>query len=112
MISLGQATSFAFTGGNAISFSDDAGTENFSFAVQHGILNFASTTGLNVSGNGSSVVLMSGTAAAISAALATLSYTPNTGWTGYDYLGMYVLNSGTNLSTSALITILSTPNVP
>ena len=109
-VNVDQGTSFAFTGGNAIGFSDDAGTEQFSFVVQNGVLNFGSTSGLTVSGNGSSVVFLSGTATAINSAVATLTYLPNSGYSGSDSLSMYVVNSSTNLSTSAAVSITVTPS--
>lgn len=101
--------SAAFTGVNAISLADSSGgTEQLSLAVQNGHLTFGSTTGLTVSGNGGSTVLLSGSVANINAALATLSYSTGAGFTGTDYLGIYVLNSSTNQSGSVGVQIVST----
>ena len=101
-----QDTTFAFTGPNAISVSDPVnGIEQFSIVVNHGILNFGSTTGMTVSGNSSRIVILSGTLANLNAALTTLTYTPTTGYVGGDNLTMTDQNSSNNLATSAAIAL-------
>jgi hypothetical protein len=113
-ISVAQGGGFAFLTGNTISVTDVLGaTEEYSIVAQHGTLNFGSTTGLVVDGNGQGTVVMTGTVLALNAALAALVYTPNSGFAGTDTLGMDVVNEGNNLSKYAAITVTTTTsNVP
>lgn len=102
--SVNKGTTLSFTAGNAISMTDTSGaTETLSLVAQNGTIAFGSTTGLTISGNGSSTIFLSGSLSAVNSALATLFYTPKSGYAGADTITMYGLNPGDGLSTSAAI---------
>ena len=101
-----------FSGANAISVTDLSGTaESMTLAVANGILTLPTTTGLTVSGNGSGLVFVSGSLSNLNAALATLKYTPNANYIGFDTLSLSDEDTTDDLSvfTSVSITVVPPP---
>lgn len=84
-----EDTAHLFSGatGNAISVADaDGGLLTTMVAVDHGSLTVSLASGAIVTGNGSGVLTLSGTAAEINAALDGLSYRPAANYSGPDSL--------------------------
>lgn len=76
---------FSATNGNALTISDadaGAGTMRVRLVVDHGTLTLGSIVGLTVTGNGTGLVKITGTLAAINAALDGLSLQGDAGYTG------------------------------
>jgi hypothetical protein len=97
-VSVNQNGVLPFTAGNTISVSDVSGTsEKMTLTVLHGTLNLGSTTGLTVTGNGTSSLILTGSLVSFNAALATLIYAPLPGFHGVDTLSMTVRDTTTNL---------------
>ena len=104
--SVNQNGQFAFTGSNAISVTDNSGTtEQFSLTVQHGSLNLTTTTGLTVTGNGTGTVTLTGTLASLNTALATLHYSPSSGFHGSDTLSLSDKDTTDNLTGTKTVAI-------
>jgi hypothetical protein len=83
-----------------ISLTDDAAgnpSESVTLTVSHGILTFASTTGLSfgTTSNNSSSITVTGTLSSVNAALAGLYYTPATLWIGGDTLQISLTDAET-----------------
>ena len=104
-------SSFAFTGANAVSLADaDATvstTEYMQLRVASGTLSLT-TTGLPFfNGSGTDDVQIEGTLSQLNNALATLSYTPTTGYSGGDILNLdaHDFSSGLEGSASTSITV-------
>ena len=96
-VSVAENGLLAFTSPNTISLTDQGGKpEAFTLSVQHGTLKLATTTGLSVTGNGAATIQLSGSPANLNTALASLAYSPTTGYTGVDTLSLTDedLNSG------------------
>lgn len=82
-------TALDFTGTKLISVSDsDANLSSVTLTVEHGSLSFSSTpTGVTLSASsGATLSISGGTQAQINAALALLRYTPNSDFSGTDFL--------------------------
>jgi hypothetical protein len=98
-ISVNENGSFTFTGGNAISVIDTAGTgnnnETMTLIVGHGTLSLGTQTGLTVSGTGTaaSPLTLSGTLSALNGDLPTLVYSPTSGYSSSDTLNASVLDT-------------------
>ena len=74
---------FSTANGNAITVADvDGGSLTTTVAVTNGTFTLGSTAGVTVTGNGTGSVTLSGTAAAINAALAGASYTSTPDYNG------------------------------
>lgn len=79
-------TPIAFTGGNLVSVADvDGNLQSVTLHVDHGTLT-ASGSGGTISGAGTADLVITGTQAEINAILASLAYTPATGFSGADFL--------------------------
>ncbi len=77
----------AFTGGAALSISDPSGTaEQLTLSASHGTLSLAATSGVTITGNGTSIVVITGQIASVNSAVGSLVYTPALGYTGADVL--------------------------
>lgn len=75
--------SIAFTSGTSISVADaDGGNLTVQVSVTHGTFTLSGTSGLTVSGNGTSSVTLSGSIAAINAGLNNSTYAPATDYAG------------------------------
>jgi PhoPQ-activated pathogenicity-related protein len=96
-VSVNQNGSFAFTGPNAISVTDAAGSgnnsETLTLGVGNGTLAFGTTTGLTITNNGMGSVSASGPLASLNADLASLVYTPTSGTNGPDTLNLTILDT-------------------
>ncbi|MCX9158578.1 Ig-like domain-containing protein, partial [Niveibacterium sp. 24ML] len=83
---IAEDTPLVFDGARTISIADvDAGsasTVNVTLAATNGVLNLGSTAGITQSGNGTGTVTLTGTVAAINAALLGTSFTPNSNYNG------------------------------
>ena len=95
-----------FTGANLISFadSDDFGAlESLSLSVARGSVNLVTRTGLTVTGGGygTTSLTVTGTKAALNAALASLTYTPTGNYHGSDTLSVTVNDLGNTGSGGA-----------
>jgi hypothetical protein len=88
--------------GNAAS-----GTLMVTLGVSHGTLTLGTTTGLSVAGNGSGSVTLSGSVAALNAALAGLLYRGSHNYSGSDTLSITVGNGSLSSSGSVAITVKS-----
>jgi hypothetical protein len=110
--SLSENASLAFSSGNgnAISFTDPAAGSNadsLSLSVSHGTLALGSTTGLSFTTgtNGSASFTVTGAVASLNSALNGVTYSPTTGYTGPDSLGISVSNPGSSLSSSTSVSL-------
>ncbi len=95
---IGENTSFSLSGANAITVADiDANgvPDQVTLSATHGTLTLGSTTGLtNVTGNGTSTVVFTGSIADLNAALNGLTYTANTNFAGGDSVQVSIYNNG------------------
>ena len=96
-----------FSGANLISFSDadDFGAiERLTLSVTRGSVNLVTRTGLTLTGGnyGTSTLTVTGTKAALNAALASLTYTPTGNYHGSDGLTVTVNDLGNTGSGGAL----------
>ncbi len=107
-VSVNENSTYAFTGG-ALGVNDPeaSGVETLSLVVSDGHLTFGSTSGLTFifTGNGSASITVSGTLTNLNAALNTLVYTPNAGFTGPDTLQILLTDPGDRLTASASVPI-------
>jgi hypothetical protein len=112
-----MALRFSSENHNAITLSDvDAGgsDETVTLAVLYGALTLATRAGLSVNGDGTGLVTLTGTVAAINAALDGLSYQPAANYAGHDVLTVSANDNG-NAGTggaqtaTALVPIISPP---
>ncbi|MGI4732982.1 MAG: Ig-like domain-containing protein [Janthinobacterium lividum] len=110
--------SLAITG---LSFADvdaSGAMETVTLSVAHGTLTLPTTDGLTVSGDGHALVL-TGTLAAINAAVATIGYQPDADYNGQDTLSVDVNDNGNSGIGGALtahadygITVISVNDAP
>ena len=88
-----------------VAVNDPAGSnEELSLFVSQGALKFGSTNGLtfiNSTTNNSSSITVTGTAANLDSDLATLTYTPTSGYTGPDTLTLIDTDTSDNLTGTA-----------
>ncbi|HEY5314152.1 MAG TPA: hypothetical protein VIK18_16590, partial [Pirellulales bacterium] len=93
----GESLPFSWADGNAISVADPnigSGTDTMSLKVSYGTLTLSSTGSLaSSSGNGTANLSISGTLAAIDAALDGLEYLPGTTYSSADTLAMTLTDS-------------------
>jgi hypothetical protein len=82
------ALTFSSGAGNAISVSDDAGPNDvqITLTVGHGALTLGQQTGVVVTGDGTGLVILTGTLPAVNAALEGLVYAPDLDFNGIDTL--------------------------
>jgi hypothetical protein len=105
-VSVNENYSLTLNGANAISAADPGGTsERFVLSVQAGTLNLGTTSGLTVTGNGSSSITASGSLASLDADLATLVYTPSANNSGSDTLSLSDIDIADNLTTKSSVSI-------
>jgi hypothetical protein len=112
-----SSLTFSSANGNAISVADaSAGTnaDSLTLSVSHGTLTLASTSGLTFTGtNGTPSFTVSGTVSNLDAALNGLIYTPTSGYTGSDSLGVSITDPGDSLSASKSVALtVSAPSPP
>ncbi len=106
-VNVNENGNLAFTGGNAISVGDVSGTaEQLTLSVNHGTLNLSTTTGLSVTGNSTSTVVLTGQLSNLNADLATLTYTPTNGYYGSDTMSLGVLDQGDSLTGSTTVSLI------
>ncbi len=101
--------SFSTANGNALVVSDVDGDQlTVTVTTTNGSFALSGTAGLTVSGNGSSVVTLSGSVAAINAALQGATYTPVADYNGTAQL-VIVATDGTASTTPVVVPIVVTP---
>ncbi|MBL7480416.1 tandem-95 repeat protein [Legionella bononiensis] len=99
---------FSTANGNAISLTDiDSASVTTTISVAHGSLTALATAGVTITNNGTGSVTLTGSPAAITAALDGLSYTPVADYNGSDSLT--VVTSDGTLSDTDSIAITVTP---
>ncbi len=91
------------------------GADQVTLSAANGTVALGSTTNVSVSGNGTDLVIFSGTIAQLNAAMDGLTYTPNANFSGNDSLQISfddVSNSAGALSASAAVSVsIVTPTV-
>ncbi len=98
-VSVNENGSLTFSGGNAISVTDTAGSgndnESLTLSTSHGTLSLGTQTGLTVSGTGTtaSPLTLSGALSALNADLPSLVYMPTSGYSGSDNLSLSILDT-------------------
>jgi|GEM_PF-2549652 len=100
-----QSTPLTITG---ITVGDPGGTtEQLTLSVKYGSssLSFGNTTGLTVTGNGTSSVTVTGNLADLQTDLATLSYTSNYPYNGTDTLSLRLKDTTNKLTTTSSLPI-------
>jgi hypothetical protein len=105
---------FDFNNSNVIVVSDLSGTsEQMTLTVSDGTLSLTTTGLTGESGVGTASVTLTGSLSNLDSDLATLVYTPNTGYSGPDTLNLSDLDTVDNLSTTAAvsITVASSPTI-
>ena len=102
-----QDASLTFDGN--ISISDDSGAEEIvaRVYVSHGTLTAVTGMGAAITGNGTAMVILTGSQGEINAALDGLVYTPSSGYSGSDTLTVYVNDQGHTGSGGTQTTTLS-----
>ena len=101
------------SGENVISVTDPgAGAEQLKLSVENGALTLGTTTGLMVTGNDSSSLLLSGSLNALNRDLASLTYVPNSGFYGSDTLSITDTDTSDNLSATTAVGITMVPLPP
>jgi hypothetical protein len=113
--STNENTSLVFSGGNAITITDQiAGTniDTLTLSVNQGTLALGSTNNLTFTSgaNDSSSMTVSGTIGDLQAAVAGLTYSPNTGYAGPDSLLVQLSDPLANVSASTSVSL--TVNAP
>ncbi len=83
------------------------GTLSLTLGVGHGALTLGTTGGLTVSGNGTGSVTLTGTTAALNAALASLVYRGGLNFSGADTLSLTLGDGGFSSTASVAITVVS-----
>jgi len=73
--------------------------------VSHGTLSLGTSTGLTVTGNGSASLVLSGTLSSLNSDLASLSYTPTSGYNGPDTLSLSDKDTSDSLTVTASVSI-------
>ncbi len=103
---------FSSTNGNAISVADANSTSGtLSLSVTNGILTLGSTPGLTFKAgrNGSSSFTIAATLANLNKALTGLTYTPSTGYSGFDTLAISLLDTTDGQSATGNVGIAVAP---
>ena len=107
-VSLNPNTTYTFTGGALGVIDPEAsGAETLSLAVNDGHLTFGSTSGLTFifTSNGAASITVTGTLTSLNAALNTLVYAPNAGFSGPDTLQLLLTDPGDHLTATASVPI-------
>ncbi len=105
-VTVSENGSLVFTGGNAIRVTDLGGNaEQLTLTVNHGSLSLGTTTGLMVSGSGTATLVLTGPLTSLNADLPSLSYTPTSGYTGPDTLGLSDKDTADNLTGTGSVPI-------
>ncbi len=106
-VSVAENGSVTFTAGNAITVVDVSGSdEQLTLSVGNGTLDLVTTTGLTVTGNNSATVVLTGLLNNLNADLASLTYTPTTGFYGTDTLSITDQDQADNLSGSTTVSLI------
>jgi subtilase family serine protease len=110
-----QNSPLTFSGSNAITLTDQiagTNTDSLALSVNDGSLALGSTSGLTFTSgaNGSASMTVSGSISQLEAAVAGLTYTPNTGYSGADSLSVLLSDPLANVSASASVAL--TVNAP
>ncbi len=104
---------FSTSGGDAITLTDSqagSNSDSLTLSVADGTLSLGSTTGLTVTGNGTSSMTVSGTLANLNSALNGLVYAPTSGFHGSDSLHLSLTDPGDSLTGTG--TVALTVNAP
>jgi subtilase family serine protease len=104
---------FSTSGGDAITLTDSqagSNSDSLTLSVADGTLTLGSTTGLTVTGNGTSSLTVSGTLANLNSALNGLVYAPTSGFHGSDSLHLSLTDPGDSLTGTG--TVALTVNAP
>jgi hypothetical protein len=108
---------FSSAKGDAITFTDafaGSNADTLTLIVSQGTLSLGSTSGVTVTGNGSSSLTVSGTVANLNSAVNGLTYTPTANYTGSDSLKISLSDVSDSLSsaTSVNLSVLSPTQPP
>lgn len=111
---IAEDNTLTFGAGKIISIADTDGTvQSVSISVAHGTLSLASTTGLTVSGDGtSSFSITAGTIVNINAALNGLIYRPTANYAGADTLTIATNDGSTTDTDTVGITVTANASAP
>lgn len=101
---------FNAANGNAIVITDVDSNVTTTLSVVNGILNLGSTSGVSVTGNGSGTVTVSGSPAAVTAALNGLTFVPIADWNGTTTLNV-MTSDGVAPAVTSSVAITETPVV-
>ena len=100
-----------FTGTRQLSVNDPSGTaEQLTLFANHGTLSLTATAGVTITGNGTSMVVITGQIGTVNSAVGSLVYTPTPGYTGADVLTVIEEDQADNELASATVAI--TVNAP
>ncbi len=104
---------FSSANGNAITVADiDSGTLTTTLNVANGTLTLGSTSGVTVSGNGSGTVTLTGSAAAINAALNGTTFTPTANYSGSTSVTVTTSDGSASDTDSIAINITPVADTP
>ncbi|MGB4864873.1 MAG: Ig-like domain-containing protein, partial [Hyphomicrobium sp.] len=97
---------FSSSNGNAITVSDiDGDTINMTLSATNGVLTLAATAGLTITGDGTGTITLSGSAAAITAALEGLEFAPDADYNGAAVLSISATDGTATTSQTVPVTI-------
>lgn len=104
---------FSIGNGNALTVSDvDSPSLTSTLTVDHGSLSLGSTSGVTVTGNNSGTLTVSGSSAAINAALNGLSFQPAANYGGAATLSLNTSDGSSNTSSSVAISLSAVADAP
>lgn len=107
---------FSSAKGDAITFIDSfagSNADTLTLIVSNGTLTLGSTTGVTVTGNGSSSLTVSGTVANLNTAVNGLTYTPSSNFVGSDSLKISLTDPGDSLTGSTSVSLsVASPTQP
>jgi len=89
----------------------DSASLTTTLTVAHGTLGVVTGGGATIAGNGSGTVTLSGTAAQINAAVASITYTPVADFNGSDSLGVATSDGSLTTSSSVALTVTAVADV-
>jgi Ca2+-binding RTX toxin-like protein len=89
----------------------DSASLTTTLTVAHGTLGVVTGGGAAIAGNGSGTITLSGTAAQINAAVASITYTPVADYNGSDSLGVATSDGSLTTSSSVALTVTAVADV-
>ncbi len=101
---------FSAANGNAITVSDADSAVSTTLTIVNGTLTLGSVSGVTVTGNGTGTVTVSGTPAAITAALNGLTFAPVADWNGTTTLNV-TTSDGVAAAVASTVSITAAPVV-